>query len=109
MESWGDRPCVEYLAGRIDEDELWKRTGYRGFYGRLAAHFTMGMKNLAAGDRSEAKRHFEECTALNGNGIFDVAWANAYLKRMEDPNWPSWIRDNVSKYPPEPVKSLSRH
>ena len=96
VDAWGDRPCVDYLAGLIDEDELWKKTGQRGFSG-TAAHFTIAMKNLARGDRAAAKHHFEACVATNKIGIFDYEWSKAYLKRMEDPTWPRWLAQNTTK------------
>lgn len=82
---------VEYLAGLIGEDELWDKTGERGFSGS-AARFTMGMKSLSRRDRAEAQRQFKSCVETNRIGNFDFEWAQAYLKRMEDPNWQRWLK-----------------
>ena len=89
--------CVKYLAGILDEKEFLKGTGNHG-YSKGVAHFNIAMMRLAEGRRDAAREHFALCVATNTVGSFDYELGRAYLARMEaDPNWPSWIRDNVSK------------
>jgi tetratricopeptide (TPR) repeat protein/tRNA A-37 threonylcarbamoyl transferase component Bud32 len=56
------------------------------------AHFFIGLRELAAGDRDAAARHFHEAVATRCNGFLALDWSQAFLIRLEvDPRWPRWI------------------
>lgn len=56
------------------------------------AQFLVGMKQLAAGNRHEAKLHLEECLRC---GVFtspEYLYARTILEMWKrTPNWPLWI------------------
>jgi tetratricopeptide (TPR) repeat protein len=56
------------------------------------AHFQIGMRLLADGDRVAARRHFQACMALQYPLFTGYLESRALLARMnQDPTWPPWI------------------
>jgi hypothetical protein len=82
---------LDYLCGRIGEDELLKAAGSNRPK-RCEAHFVIGLRHLSAGDRAGARVHFQKCAATRMFIYWDYMWARALLKRLEeDRTWPPWI------------------
>lgn len=57
-------------------------------------HFCIGMVALANGDREKARKHFD---IVQETGVLDswfYVWANAFRKRLGEPDWPAWIEKN---------------
>jgi serine/threonine protein kinase/tetratricopeptide (TPR) repeat protein len=58
----------------------------------VLAHWHIGIRQLADGDRAGARRHFEACLALHYPHFFGYLESRAFLARMDrDPEWPNWI------------------
>jgi tetratricopeptide (TPR) repeat protein len=63
----------------------------KGF--QVSAHFAIGLRQLAEGDRSGARQHFQEGVAVRSpHWVPDYNRCRAFLVRMQkDPTWPPWI------------------
>jgi hypothetical protein len=79
--SWGDRACVEFLAGRIDEEQLFEQTGIEGLSG-AAGYFTVAMAKFAEKKPDDAEKYFRLCIKTTNICTFDLNWARAYLKHL---------------------------
>jgi serine/threonine protein kinase/tetratricopeptide (TPR) repeat protein len=65
------------------------------------AHFQIGMRLLADGDRVDARRHFQACMALQYPLFMGYLESRALLARMnQDPAWPPWIPRKDDKATP---------
>jgi hypothetical protein len=80
-----------YCCGRISADELLQAAGT--CRPKLCeAHFQIGLRRLAAGDRNGARRHFQKSSDTDVYIYWDHKWARAFLQRLKDDrDWPSWI------------------
>jgi serine/threonine protein kinase/tetratricopeptide (TPR) repeat protein len=59
----------------------------------VLAHWHIGIRQLADGDRAGARRHFEACMALHYPYFYGYLESRALLARMDkDPTWPPWIQ-----------------
>jgi hypothetical protein len=57
------------------------------------AHFQIGLRHLAEGDRDGARDHFQKCVQTRVFIYWDYVWARAFLDRLKgDSRWPDWIR-----------------
>ena len=82
---------IDYTCALITEEELLQAARHSRM-NRCEAHFAIGLRRLAEGDRKGAKEHFQKCVDTKAFIYFDYTWARAFLKRMEeDPRWPRWI------------------
>jgi serine/threonine protein kinase/tetratricopeptide (TPR) repeat protein len=83
----------DYGCGRITADQLLQAAGELRV--KLSdAHFLIGMRRLAEGDRAAAQEHFRKCVATRVFASWHWPWVRAFLKRMgEDPHWPLWIEE----------------
>ena len=89
------RPRLEYLEGRISEDELLTVVNNAPLLllEQLMAHRAIGMSYLARGDRKKAMEHFVKCSQTNHFGGTDYHWSQAFLERLNnDDAWPEWIK-----------------
>lgn len=83
---------VQYYAGLLSDEELLRKAGPFG-NAQCMAHFSIGMKSLALGEREKAKEHFRRTIATRQIGWYNCNLAKGYLMRMEqNPNWPDWIQ-----------------
>jgi tetratricopeptide (TPR) repeat protein len=64
---------------------------HKGF--QISAHFAMGVRQLAEGDRVGALQHFQEGVAVrHPYWVPEYNRSRAFLVRMQkDPTWPPWI------------------
>jgi tetratricopeptide (TPR) repeat protein len=92
-DTWGDEACIQYLAGECNEDEL-REAIEANYFGGSMIELTIAMRHLAAGNREFAKKHFQRCVDLKQIFTFDYGFADAYLARMADPEWPRWMSSN---------------
>jgi hypothetical protein len=92
------------LGGLINENEYLERTG-NSARDRGIAHRDIGIRRLAAGDRTGAREHFEKSaatTVFHWGPVESRVWA-ARMKR--DPDWPNWLpvrEDDGAKNTTEP-------
>jgi tetratricopeptide (TPR) repeat protein len=94
MPSWyGDwyLKYLDYYCGLISEASLLEAAG--GSRTKLCeAHFVVGLRRLAEGDRAGAREHFRLCSQTRVFIFWDYDWARTFLRRLEDdPAWPPWI------------------
>jgi tetratricopeptide (TPR) repeat protein len=90
FQGWYNRH-LDYQCGTITSDELLQAAGT--CRPKLCeAHFVIGLRHLAEGDRKGARAHLQKCINTRVNMYWDYMWARAFLKRLEqDPTWPPWI------------------
>jgi hypothetical protein len=82
---------LDYTCGLISEDKLL-RAARPSRPNQCEAHFAIGLRRLAEGDRQGAREHFRRCAETRVFIYWDYTWARAFLARMEkDPAWPPWI------------------
>jgi tRNA A-37 threonylcarbamoyl transferase component Bud32/tetratricopeptide (TPR) repeat protein len=82
---------LDYLCDLIPEDEFLRAAG-RCRPKLSDAHFVIGLRHLADGDRKGATAHFRQCADTRVFIYWDHMWARAFLKRLEDDSaWPPWI------------------
>jgi serine/threonine protein kinase/tetratricopeptide (TPR) repeat protein len=82
---------IDYTCALITEEALLQAARHSRM-NRCEAHFAIGLRRHAEGDRKGAKEHFQKCVDTRAFIYFDYTWARAFLKRMEeDPRWPRWI------------------
>jgi serine/threonine-protein kinase len=89
-EGWYHR-YSDCQCGLITEDELLQAAGACRPK-RCEAHFLIGLRHLAEGDRPGARTHFRRSADTRVFIYWDYMWARAFLARLEqDPDWPPWI------------------
>ncbi len=82
---------LDYSCGLITADDLLKAAGASRPQ-QCEAHFLIGLRRLAEGDRPGAREHFRKSSDTRVFIYWDWMWARAFLKRLErDPAWPRWI------------------
>ena len=89
---WAGMESVEFLAGKISNEELVAKAGKSNSH-RQIAYWLIGLKCLGDGRRDMATHYFTACvdTGYFYTGI--CHWAKAFLARLErDPDWPDSIR-----------------
>jgi hypothetical protein len=60
---------------------------------QMSVYYSLGLWQLAQGDRVAAQQHFQKCVALRYPYQRTYMICRAFLARMDrDPTWPSWIR-----------------
>jgi hypothetical protein len=80
-------------AGGPDEEKaLLDRAGASRRH-QCDAHFNIGLRHLALGDRKQSRRHFEQAIDTRVFALLgEYWWADLFLARMDaDPAWPRWI------------------
>jgi tetratricopeptide (TPR) repeat protein len=89
--SWYRR-YADYQCGRITEDELLDAAGT--CRPKLCeAHFVIGLRHLAEGDRGGARGHFEKSADTRVFIYWDYMWARAFRDRLNrDRPWLPWIK-----------------
>ncbi len=99
------RDVLRYLGGLIHENELLEAAGDSARDRGLAHHF-IGIRRLAAGDRSGAREHFEKSAATTVFHWGSVHRSKVWAARMKrDPEWPNWLPvrdDDGATNKPEP-------
>ena len=92
---WWDY-VIEYYADEISEAELLRRCGPFSNSG-CVAHYVIGMKALAHGDREKARMHFAKSRDTRTVAWSPYHWAKAFADRLErDEQWPNWIGHGTS-------------
>jgi tetratricopeptide (TPR) repeat protein len=85
---------LDYLCDRIPEDELIRAAG-RCRPMLCEAHFQIGLRHLAEGDRAGARDHFQKCDETHVFLYWDHKWARAFRDRLaQDRTWPKWIKSS---------------
>jgi hypothetical protein len=92
-ENWADLTfhLLPATTASSSEAELLKSAGkYR--MKLCFAHYHIGLRRLADGDRDGARRHFQKVLDTKACGAIPYPYARAFLARLErDPAWPKWI------------------
>ncbi len=103
--------AYEYWAERRSEAKLLEEAGQSRWM-QCEAHFYIGIKVLADGDRIAARDHFQKSVDTRVLWYLEYEWSRALLGQMQDPTWPPWIPGRTEKInsqvPGEPGLSL-RH
>jgi tetratricopeptide (TPR) repeat protein len=85
----------EFMKGRISEDDLIKPFDGRRF--EVAhGHFLIAMDRLSRGDRTGACQSFQKVIDTNVPRYYVSWWSEAFLERLEDPNWISWLPNSIA-------------
>jgi tetratricopeptide (TPR) repeat protein len=85
------RDMLRYLGGLINEKEYLEMAG-NSARDRGVAHFHIGVRRLAAGDRTGALEHFEKSAATTVFHWGSVHRSKVWAARMKrDPEWPNWL------------------
>ena len=85
------RDTLRYLGGLISEEVLLKVAG-NSARDRGVAHYYIGIRRLADGDRAGAREHFEKSAASPVFHWGPVNRSRAFAARLaRDPEWPSWL------------------
>jgi tetratricopeptide (TPR) repeat protein len=89
--------CLRYNAGELTADELLQGAG-RSRWDQCLAHYFIGMRKLAEGDRKAAREHFDLAvkTRAAGWGEYDMSWV-FQARLVNDPTWPPWIPKGRAK------------
>jgi tetratricopeptide (TPR) repeat protein len=83
---------LDYLCDQISEDELIRAAG-RCRPMLCEAHFQIGLRHLAEGDRDGARDHFQKCDETRVFLYWDHKWARAFRDRLaQDRTWPQWVK-----------------
>ena len=81
----------EYVTGNISDVEFLQQTEFSR-YEQARAHFVIGLRRLAHGERDAARQHFENSVSYRFDFNFFTAMSRALLTQMERaPTWPPWI------------------
>jgi hypothetical protein len=92
-EDWADLTfhLLPATTASSSEAELLKSAGkYRNSL--CFAHYQIGLRRLADGDRDGARRHFQKALDTKSYGAIPYPYARAFLARLEHvPGWPKWI------------------
>jgi serine/threonine protein kinase len=89
--------CVDYHAGGLTEEELVK-AAEGSQWNQCMAHYHIGMRKLAEGDRAAARGHFDKAVTARAFywTTYDMSWV--FLARLKnDPTWPQWIPPRGTK------------
>ena len=82
---------LDYLCDQITDEQLLRAAG-AGRPKLCEAHFQIGLRHLADGDRAGARKHFRKCDETRVFIYWEHEWARAFLKRLEaGATWPPWI------------------
>ncbi|MCA9127309.1 MAG: serine/threonine protein kinase [Planctomycetales bacterium] len=98
-EAWGMRNCIEFLAGEPTPERIQESIASAGNSDEIkcSIEFTVGWRLLQEPDRrAEAIEHFRSCLATDIWYYFDYNWAKAYLKKMEESDWPTWTEKSIA-------------
>jgi tetratricopeptide (TPR) repeat protein len=80
--------CLNYQCDLIPEDELIRTAG-RCRPKLCEAHFQIGLRHLAEGDRDGAREHFQKCDETHVFLYWDHKWARAFRDRLKQgSSWP---------------------
>jgi tetratricopeptide (TPR) repeat protein len=89
---------LDYNCGLLTERQFLDAAAGSHFLG-CEAHFQVGLRRLAEGDRDAAREHFRTSVNTGFFPFFEYHWSRAFLARMDaDRTWPPWI----------PVKKIER-
>ncbi len=84
-------PVARFIAGQLDETQFISTAGH-SLWLLGNAHYWIGIRRLAVGDRLGARAALEACLAAAQPYLVRSLWAKALLKRMEGNSlWPEWI------------------
>jgi hypothetical protein len=83
---------LDYQCDRISAAEYLKAAGT--CRPKLSeAHFLIGLRHLARGDRDGARKHFRMCKETRVFDSWENLWARAFLERLDkDTSWPRRIQ-----------------
>jgi hypothetical protein len=82
---------LAFQVGIMEAKELNRHAG-ESRLNQCEADFYIGLRELAAGKRSDAKMHF---TSAVNTGVFtylEYWWGRAFLTRIDDPDWMPWLQ-----------------
>ena len=54
-------------------------------------HFLIAIDRLSRGDRTGARQSFQKVIDTNVPRYYVSWWSEAFLERLEDPNWIPWL------------------
>lgn len=92
-----DYSTLQFLAGESSRQEFLDRAAASGKL-RGTAHYWIGSRCLAQGDRETAAEHFARSVETRTHWWLGFRWSRAFLARLEaDPHWPPWIGVQVSQ------------
>ena len=82
---------LDYCCGDLTDEALFAAAGTSRF-SQCEAHFNIGLRRLADGDRARAKKSLRASVDTGVYFYREYDWGSAFLARMEaDPTWPKWI------------------
>jgi lipoprotein NlpI len=82
---------ADFEAGDLAEEGLLTIAG-KSEWNLCEAHFYIGMKRLARGDRVGARAELQKSADTPVIMFFEYRWSKAFLKRMDaDPRWPRCV------------------
>jgi hypothetical protein len=83
----------DFLLGEMPEDEYLNDS--EDIASQLVAQFTAALRHLCEGteeQKEEAKKHFRAALALDYAAAPCTHWSQAFLERLDDPDWPARIQ-----------------
>lgn len=84
------------MAG-LEPEEQFLEHAMPFYKSGCVAHYTVGLRALATGDRKKAREHFVAASRMGGMGWWCYRCSKAFLAQMNtDPEWPRWIPLNDS-------------
>jgi hypothetical protein len=85
-----EKATIEFLAGKMSKEKLLKvADGHRQLL--CQAHRLIGMKSVGEHKREAAERQFQLCVDTRMFFFDSFRWSRAFLRRMEDWQWPHWV------------------
>lgn len=85
-----DYPILRFLAGQCTAQELVD-DAIASRNVRCTAHHWVALRFLAQGDRNAARAHFAQSIEIGTQLSPVFQWSRAFLARLAERRWPSWI------------------
>jgi tetratricopeptide (TPR) repeat protein len=94
-----DAAFNRYVAGRLSDEALL--TAATTLNERNRAHYIIGLRQLAVGERTTAVEHFAADTRSRAYHLWFSRSGRLLQRLREDPEWPPWIplREDATKQP----------
>ena len=87
---WGINESLQILSSTRGHEEIMLKASSNINIGCTVYH-ALGLACLARGDREQAQVNFEKSAQTGNVGFFEYNWSKAFLKKLEDRNWRSWV------------------
>jgi tetratricopeptide (TPR) repeat protein len=85
------RHITQYACEAITAEQLLALAN-KNRMRQCEAHFTIGLRMLADGERTAAAEHFRAAVDTRVFVYYEHVWSSCFLARLEqDPTWPPWI------------------